>query len=144
MTTMSKVIVSNADSIIGKQVITSLIQTHFYFYSDYPAIIYHCRSPSYRLLIHFQVITVILKFSLINLILLWEIYIYSILHILTIAFPGTRNVKYLPIFHGSYSTSKHARKTVVYNSVLCRTKKTRINYFITLIVEYGNIISLAS
>ena len=30
--------------------------------------------------------------------------IYSILHILTIVFPGTRNVKYLPIFHGRYST----------------------------------------
>ena len=34
------------------------------------------------------------------------IYIYSILHILiilTMAFPDTRNVKYLPIFRGSYS-----------------------------------------
>ena len=28
--------------------------------------------------------------------------IYSILHILTIVFPDTRNVEYLPIFHGSY------------------------------------------
>ena len=32
-----------------------------------------------------------------------DIYIYSILHILTIVFPDTRNVKYLPIFNGSYS-----------------------------------------
>ena len=32
-----------------------------------------------------------------------NIYIYSILHILTIVFPDTRNVKYLPIFNGSYS-----------------------------------------
>ena len=31
------------------------------------------------------------------------IYIYSILHILTIVFPDTRNMKYLPIFSGSYS-----------------------------------------
>ena len=29
--------------------------------------------------------------------------IYSILHILAIVFPGTCNVKYLPIFNGSYS-----------------------------------------
>ena len=27
----------------------------------------------------------------------------SILHILTIVFPDTHNVKYLPIFNGSYS-----------------------------------------
>ena len=30
-------------------------------------------------------------------------FICSILHILTIVFPDTLNVKYLPIFHGSYS-----------------------------------------
>ena len=30
------------------------------------------------------------------------IHIYSILHILTIVFPDTLNVEYLPIFHGSY------------------------------------------
>ena len=28
------------------------------------------------------------------------IYIYSILHILTIVFPDTRTVEYQPIFHG--------------------------------------------
>ena len=28
------------------------------------------------------------------------IYIYSILHILTTVFPGTRTVEYQPIFHG--------------------------------------------
>ena len=28
------------------------------------------------------------------------LYIYSILHILTIVFPGTRTVEYQPIFHG--------------------------------------------
>ena len=28
---------------------------------------------------------------------------YSIAHILTIVFPDTRNVEYLPIFNGSYS-----------------------------------------
>ena len=32
--------------------------------------------------------------------LLIYIYIYSILHILTIVFPGTRTVEYQPIFHG--------------------------------------------
>ena len=31
-----------------------------------------------------------------------DIYIYSILHILTIVFPDTRNVEYLPIFHGKF------------------------------------------
>ena len=31
------------------------------------------------------------------------IYTYSILHILTIVFPDTHIVKYLPIFNGSYS-----------------------------------------
>ena len=31
------------------------------------------------------------------------IIIYSIVHILTIVFPGSRNVKYLPVFHCSYS-----------------------------------------
>ena len=31
------------------------------------------------------------------------IYIYSIIHILKIVFPDTRNVKYLPIFNGRYS-----------------------------------------
>ena len=31
------------------------------------------------------------------------IYMYSILHILTIVFPDKHNVKYQPIFHGSYS-----------------------------------------
>ena len=30
----------------------------------------------------------------------WYKYIYSILHILTIVFPGTRTVEYQPIFHG--------------------------------------------
>ena len=34
---------------------------------------------------------------------LQNIYIYSILHILTIVFPDTHNVEYLPIFHRSYS-----------------------------------------
>ena len=29
-----------------------------------------------------------------------DIYIYSILHILTIVFHGTRTVEYQPIFHG--------------------------------------------
>ena len=29
-----------------------------------------------------------------------HIYIYSILHILTIVFPDTRTVEYQPIFHG--------------------------------------------
>ena len=33
----------------------------------------------------------------------WCKHIYSILHILTIVFPDTRNVKYQPIFHESYS-----------------------------------------
>ena len=28
------------------------------------------------------------------------VYIYSILHILTTVFPGTRTVEYQPIFHG--------------------------------------------
>ena len=31
---------------------------------------------------------------------IYNIYIYSILHILTIVFPGTRTVEYQPIFHG--------------------------------------------
>ena len=30
----------------------------------------------------------------------WYKYIYSILHILTIVFHGTRTVEYQPIFHG--------------------------------------------
>ena len=30
----------------------------------------------------------------------WYNYLYSILHILTIVFPDTRNLEYLPIFHG--------------------------------------------
>ena len=30
----------------------------------------------------------------------WNIYFYSILHILTIVFPDTRTVEYQPIFHG--------------------------------------------
>ena len=34
-----------------------------------------------------------------------DIYFYSILHILTIVFPDTRNVKYLAIFKGSCSTA---------------------------------------
>ena len=33
-----------------------------------------------------------------------DIYIYSILRILTIVFSDTSKVKYLPLFHGSYST----------------------------------------
>ena len=37
-------------------------------------------------------------------IILYDMICYSILHILTIVFPGTLNVKYLPIFHGNYST----------------------------------------
>ena len=32
----------------------------------------------------------------------WNMLYYSILHILTIVFPDTHNVEYLPIFHGSY------------------------------------------
>ena len=32
------------------------------------------------------------------------IYIYSILHILTIVFPDTCNAKYLPIFCGSWAS----------------------------------------
>ena len=31
------------------------------------------------------------------------IIIYSIVHILTIVFPDSHNVKYLPVFHCSYS-----------------------------------------
>ena len=39
----------------------------------------------------------------------YRINFYSILHILTIIFPDTRNVEYLPIFHGIYSRRRNVR-----------------------------------
>ena len=50
------------------------------------------------------------------------IIIYSIVRILTIVFPGSRNVKYLPIFHGSFNSlvishsSRHAQSFHISNT----------------------------